>query len=833
MSNDKHKVYISYAWKGESEDIADKLDESFQASGITIVRDKRNLGYKGLIRNFMQQIGQGNAVIAIISDKYLKSPNCMYELVEIAKNEDMYDRIFPLVLEDADIYDPAKSIKYINHWEEKINELKESIKGVDPTNLQGIYEKLNLYDDIRDNISRLIAILSDMNTLTKKLHEESGFASLISAIKDRLQETEEETTQKSETEDFVEAALRTLGHPTKIYHRAEIEKKLLENVLGNEYPVTLIHGLPGSGKTILLGETALKIRDTFPYIFLFKFSGVSAKEHAYFIDQLNNFLTKLNAGIDPGLLTNQDWRRSLEALSKGLIRTERLILLLDSVDQAPYELIDSLLDLLPQTKMVMTARSRIISESKALFLSIPPLQKREIAEFLILFGISPDDEDDSMDWLERIPNKIKENPQRLKLLITNLRDIPLELLLVDGMDELSQHPSKLIHTIVQELDDNTLHVFSLIILLEGLELFASLKALKIAFPKGLRKALTELIGKSLIYRQGDAYLVPSLVHESAIEKIAKTISDETVQQIEGAIRKVSNALQDYYGQFNELFPIIANFFVHLEELEYHEQIINLATEDLIETMNLQGFWKEYRLILRITYEAAKLQNNLSALANIGFRIVRKSFQIRDMQSSRQTLSELENILETDPHSRLSAELLSHQALFTELDGNSQAALEQLQQSFQIHKDLGNKESMSIIKNLMGNIYLRKKEITKARKNYETALHLLGDEKIPLKQALEVETNIAICDFLERKWDKAQTKFNDIVEKCKEIGFLAGLPRSYYFLAQVLDQKRQYAEALQFAKLAAELASHTEQYIIAGADVLSWKIKNQHLQELEE
>ena len=34
----------------------------------------------------MQQIGQGKCVIAVISDSYLKSENCMFELVEIAKN---------------------------------------------------------------------------------------------------------------------------------------------------------------------------------------------------------------------------------------------------------------------------------------------------------------------------------------------------------------------------------------------------------------------------------------------------------------------------------------------------------------------------------------------------------------------------------------------------------------------------------------------------------------------------------------------------------------------------------------------------------------------------
>ena len=68
-----------------------------------------------MIRDFMQQIGRGHAVIVVISDKYLKSPNCMFELVEITRNKDFFDRVFPIVLADADIYNPVNRIRYIKY----------------------------------------------------------------------------------------------------------------------------------------------------------------------------------------------------------------------------------------------------------------------------------------------------------------------------------------------------------------------------------------------------------------------------------------------------------------------------------------------------------------------------------------------------------------------------------------------------------------------------------------------------------------------------------------------------------------------------------------------
>jgi hypothetical protein len=190
---DNHQVYISYAWGGESERIVNELDADLQAKGIMVIRDKRDLGFKGMIRDFMQQIGRGHAVIVVISDKYLKSPNCMFELVEIARNKDLYDRVFPIVLGDADIYNPVRRLEYVRHWEIKRAELAQAMKGVDPANLQGIREEMDSYDEIRDNISNLTFFFKDMNTLTPEMHENSNFASLISTLEKRLAKPQDET----------------------------------------------------------------------------------------------------------------------------------------------------------------------------------------------------------------------------------------------------------------------------------------------------------------------------------------------------------------------------------------------------------------------------------------------------------------------------------------------------------------------------------------------------------------------------------------------------------------------------------------------------------------
>lgn len=196
MSDYEQAVFISYAWGEEREEIVNQIDEALKKRGIKIIRDKRDLGYKGSIQEFMERIGQGDCIILVISDKYLRSPNCMFELVEIAEDKQFVGRIFPIVLADANIYDPLKRIEYIEHWESKRTQLAKAIKKLDPANLHGIREEMDLYHRIRDKVSGLTSTLKDMNTLTPEMHRESNFSELYDAIERRLKENPTDATSE-------------------------------------------------------------------------------------------------------------------------------------------------------------------------------------------------------------------------------------------------------------------------------------------------------------------------------------------------------------------------------------------------------------------------------------------------------------------------------------------------------------------------------------------------------------------------------------------------------------------------------------------------------------
>ncbi|TMM58024.1 toll/interleukin-1 receptor domain-containing protein [Maribacter algarum] len=186
-SDIKPSVYISYAWNPESEAIAEFIEVEFKKRGVEVIRDKNDLKYKGRIKRFMDKIGRGKYVILVISKKYLRSENCMFELLQIFKNQNFYERIFPVVLDEVKIARAADRLDLLKYWEnetvnldKKIRELKEL------ANIQGVAEDLNLYTEIRNNISGLTNILKDINTLNVDLHINSDFQQLCDLVQSKI-----------------------------------------------------------------------------------------------------------------------------------------------------------------------------------------------------------------------------------------------------------------------------------------------------------------------------------------------------------------------------------------------------------------------------------------------------------------------------------------------------------------------------------------------------------------------------------------------------------------------------------------------------------------------
>lgn len=172
------EIFVSYKWGGDSEALVDEIRGRMGERGVLITRDKSEIRYRDSIQQFMRRIGAGTCVIVILTKAYLESKYCMYELTEIASRSEFAKRVYPVVMPDAEIFDAMDRLRYVKYWEGKRTELNAAMKEIGQEHLEGIREDLDLYDDIRDTISKLMSVLADMNTLTPEMHRGADFEQL-------------------------------------------------------------------------------------------------------------------------------------------------------------------------------------------------------------------------------------------------------------------------------------------------------------------------------------------------------------------------------------------------------------------------------------------------------------------------------------------------------------------------------------------------------------------------------------------------------------------------------------------------------------------------------
>jgi hypothetical protein len=113
----------------------------------------------------------------------------MYELLQIFKNQDFYERIFPVVLEEVKIARSTDRIELMKYWENEVAGLDKKVRELkELSNIQGVTDDINLYREIRDNIANLTQILKDINTLNTDQHIRSDFTQLFTLIQNKVKE---------------------------------------------------------------------------------------------------------------------------------------------------------------------------------------------------------------------------------------------------------------------------------------------------------------------------------------------------------------------------------------------------------------------------------------------------------------------------------------------------------------------------------------------------------------------------------------------------------------------------------------------------------------------
>jgi tetratricopeptide (TPR) repeat protein len=253
MATAQPEIFFSYAWGGYKEKYAHALYDALQAAGYKVVMDRHEVQYSESFTQFMLRIGRGAFIIVIISDKYLRSPFCMFELLEIYRKSnselgEMAAKVIPVVMGDANIYDDAGILQYTKYWRQKTNDLRSGMTDdMDLVDTVDFGTKLKRYNEIANNMTNFGLWLQDTNIPKPEVLAANNYEHIVTAIANHSQQVE-----KPQASDGLPHHLT--AHPFisevffgRVEELAEIHTKLFEG----DNLLLLVNGMGGVGKTTL------------------------------------------------------------------------------------------------------------------------------------------------------------------------------------------------------------------------------------------------------------------------------------------------------------------------------------------------------------------------------------------------------------------------------------------------------------------------------------------------------------------------------------------------------------------------------------------------------
>jgi tetratricopeptide (TPR) repeat protein len=174
------EIFLSYSWANKK--IADKIYYDLTFIGFVVNKDDHSLKYTDRISEFMKKIREADFALLLICDNYLKSINCMTEAMQLDRDDDIWEKILPVICNDAKIQEPISRINYVHYWQEKFSAIESSLNILEPINARSLYSELKSYKEITQNIDSFLNNLKD----TLFINPEELFKKFYKPLTDRI-----------------------------------------------------------------------------------------------------------------------------------------------------------------------------------------------------------------------------------------------------------------------------------------------------------------------------------------------------------------------------------------------------------------------------------------------------------------------------------------------------------------------------------------------------------------------------------------------------------------------------------------------------------------------
>jgi tetratricopeptide (TPR) repeat protein len=173
-------IFLSYSWADTEQ--ADSIDTFFSSIGISVTRDVNSLTYRQSVKSFMSSIRDCDYAIILISNDYLKSPNCLFELIELYKEKEFSEKFLPIINDDTKVYSLEAKSEIVKYWQEKVESTGTLINTLQPTKTISLIEELKHYETIYSEIDSLLSSITDFKNISFSKGTNTNFKDIIEFI---------------------------------------------------------------------------------------------------------------------------------------------------------------------------------------------------------------------------------------------------------------------------------------------------------------------------------------------------------------------------------------------------------------------------------------------------------------------------------------------------------------------------------------------------------------------------------------------------------------------------------------------------------------------------
>jgi internalin A len=192
------EIFISYAWGDEIPEgkiraqAVDGLYAALEKDGFRPVRDRDHMRAGDRISSFISQLTRADLVVAVISEKYLRSTYCMFEIYKLWQRSqgepNLLGKILvPIVLPEVKIGNLRERLPYLEYWAGEAENLEAMIRNPRISPSRESWEEVRLVREFAHHVDGILVFIQDV-LMPRKLeaHLEDGFQAVREALRRRM-----------------------------------------------------------------------------------------------------------------------------------------------------------------------------------------------------------------------------------------------------------------------------------------------------------------------------------------------------------------------------------------------------------------------------------------------------------------------------------------------------------------------------------------------------------------------------------------------------------------------------------------------------------------------